>query len=68
LSFAVKILDCVECKKVFTFTVEEQEYRCSRGYPNEPVRCSPCRRARNSHPTQDEYSARTKIHSDGFFR
>ena len=65
---AEKILHCYDCKKNFTYTVEEQEFHFSRGFPNEPVRCRPCRQARKTHSTQDENSVGTKFHSDSYFR
>jgi hypothetical protein len=68
MSFSEKILNCVDCKKVFTFTIEEQEFRSSRGFPNEPVRCAPCRQARKSHSPQNEDSTRTTTHSTKYFR
>jgi CxxC-x17-CxxC domain-containing protein len=46
MSFAQKLLHCNNCKKSFTFTVENQELRSSQGYPNDPVNCPSCRRAR----------------------
>jgi hypothetical protein len=68
MSFAEKLLDCVECKKIFTFTVKEQEFRCSQGYPNEPVRCRPCRQARKTSSTQNENGVKIKFQSDSYFR
>jgi hypothetical protein len=68
MSFAEKLLQCIDCKNIFTFTVEEQEFRSSRGYPNEPGRCHPCRQARKPYSTQNENSAGTKFHSDSYFR
>jgi hypothetical protein len=68
MSFAEKLLSCIDCKKNFTFSIEEQELRASRGFPNEPGRCPPCRKARKTHSNQDEYSARTTTNSDKYFR
>jgi hypothetical protein len=68
MSFAEKLLNCVNCKKNFTFTVEEQEYRSSRGFPNDPGLCRPCRQARKTSSFQDEDSARTKVLSNSYFR
>ena len=43
-----KTLRCVECGSNFTFTVGEQEFFASKGFTNEPSRCSQCRGARRS--------------------
>jgi hypothetical protein len=48
MSFAEKLLHCYNCKKDFTFTVADQEYQSSQGYPNDPTRCPTCRRARKT--------------------
>ena len=41
-------LTCVDCGATFTFSAEDQEYHASRGFTNEPKRCSGCRAARKS--------------------
>ncbi len=46
MALSDKDLTCVECGAMFTFTVGEQEFFASRGYTNEPRRCSDCRGAR----------------------
>ncbi len=48
MALADKELTCVECGGPFIFTVGEQEFFSSRGYTNDPKRCSPCRGARKS--------------------
>ena len=48
MSFQDKSLQCSDCNTTFTFSVEEQEQFASRGYTNEPKRCSPCRDARKA--------------------
>ncbi len=48
MSFEDKTLTCSDCGKEFTFSVEEQELFQSRGYTNEPKRCTECRQARKS--------------------
>jgi len=48
MSFEDKQLQCSDCGADFTFSVEEQEFFQSRGYTNEPKRCSPCREARKT--------------------
>jgi hypothetical protein len=44
--FQNKSLRCSDCGDTFTFSAEEQELFASRGYTNEPKRCSLCRAAR----------------------
>jgi len=41
-----KSLTCIDCGAQFTFSAEDQEYHASRGFTNEPKRCSSCRQAR----------------------
>ena len=48
MSFQDKTLECSDCNKAFTFSVEEQEFFQSKGYTNEPKRCPECRQARKS--------------------
>ena len=48
MALADKELTCVECGAPFLFTVGEQEFFASRGYTNDPKRCSACRSARKS--------------------
>ncbi len=48
MSFEEKSLTCSDCGATFTFSAEEQELFQSRGYTNEPKRCSPCREARKA--------------------
>ncbi len=49
MAISDKTLTCVECGHDFTFTVGEQEFFTSRGFTNEPKRCTQCRGARKSH-------------------
>jgi CxxC-x17-CxxC domain-containing protein len=53
MSFAEKLLQCNNCKKNFTFTVESQQNRSSQGYPNDPVMCPACRRARKTYSSKE---------------
>ncbi len=48
MSFEDKQLQCSDCGTTFTFSVEEQEFFQSKGYTNEPKRCSPCRQTRKT--------------------
>ncbi len=68
MSFAVKLLNCIECKKNFTYSVEEQKFHSARGFPNDPWRCLPCRQARKPQSTQEANRADSKLPSASFFR
>jgi hypothetical protein len=68
MGFAEKLLYCIDCKKRFTFTVEEQEFHSNRGFPNDPSRCTPCRKARKNHIPSNEDNVRTVTRSDSYFR
>jgi hypothetical protein len=68
MSFAEKLLYCIDCKKSFTFTVEEQEFHSNRGFPNNPERCRPCRKARKSYSPLSESNVSTATRSDSYFR
>jgi len=46
VSYTDRTLTCVECGAEFTFSAEDQEYHASRGFTNEPKRCTSCREAR----------------------
>jgi CxxC-x17-CxxC domain-containing protein len=50
MSFEDKTLTCADCNQEFVFTAEEQEQFQTRGYVNDPKRCTECRatRKRNS--------------------
>ena len=48
MSLEDKTLNCSDCGNDFTFSAEEQELFQSRGYTNEPKRCTACRQARKS--------------------
>jgi CxxC-x17-CxxC domain-containing protein len=54
MGFAEKLLYCYNCKKSFTFTVGNQEFRSAQGYPNDPVNCPTCRRARKTFSSKYE--------------
>ena len=44
--FQDKNLVCRDCSTSFVFTVSEQEFYAEKGFQNDPVRCSDCRRAK----------------------
>ena len=48
MSFTDKTLQCLDCGESFTFTAEEQEFFDSKGFVNEPKRCTLCRSARKA--------------------
>ena len=43
MSFQDKSIQCSDCGTTFAFSAGEQEQFASRGYNNEPKRCSWCR-------------------------
>jgi hypothetical protein len=45
MSFEDKTITCTDCKSTFTFTAGEQEFYQTKGFTNEPKRCTSCRRA-----------------------
>jgi len=61
MSYTDKSLACVDCGKGFTFSASEQELFASRGYTNEPKRCTECREAkrqqRGSSGGRDSYGS-----------
>ncbi len=46
MAYQDKSIQCADCGSTFTFSADEQEQFASRGYTNEPKRCSNCRQAR----------------------
>ena len=64
MALADKDLTCVDCGAAFTFTVGEQEFFASRGYTNEPKRCTECRGARKNQPMYYMGMARSLFPSD----
>ncbi|RLC91171.1 MAG: zinc-binding protein [Chloroflexi bacterium] len=48
MGYVDKTLQCSDCGASFTFSADEQELFASRGYTNEPKRCSLCRASRRS--------------------
>ena len=48
MSYVDKELTCLDCGSTFTFSAEEQEQFATRGYTNEPKRCSLCRASRKA--------------------
>ncbi|NQT31780.1 MAG: zinc-ribbon domain containing protein [Deltaproteobacteria bacterium] len=61
MSFEDKQLKCADCGADFTFSAEEQEFFQSKGYTNEPKRCTACREARKSQRYgNDSYGSRSR--------
>ena len=61
MSFQDKSIQCSDCKTTFTFTAGEQEFYQTKGFTNEPKRCSSCRRAnktRRSDSLSNSYASR----------
>ena len=48
MSFEDKTIQCSDCAATFTFSADDQEFFRSKGYTNEPKRCTTCRQARRS--------------------
>jgi len=46
MSFTDRSLQCTDCGATFTFSSTEQEFFASKGFTNDPKRCSDCRSAR----------------------
>jgi CxxC-x17-CxxC domain-containing protein len=49
MSFADRTLICRDCGTKFVYTAGEQEFYSSKGFTNDPTRCSGCR---STHRTQ----------------
>ena len=63
MSFQDKSIQCSDCGVTFTHSVEDQEYFQSKGYTNEPKRCSSCRQARKSERYgNNSYSSQRQMH------
>jgi len=48
MTYQEKSLQCADCGATFTFTAEEQEFFASKGYTNDPKRCTSCRESRKA--------------------
>ena len=48
MSLQAKSLPCCDCGTNFTFSVEDQEFFLSKGFVNDPKRCTTCRAARKT--------------------
>jgi len=68
MSFAEKILPCIDCKKTFIYTVEEQQRHASHGYVNVPLRCPPCRKAKRLKQSGSDSDGWSSLQSGKYFR
>lgn len=48
MSFEDKSILCSDCGATFTFSVKDQEFFQTKGFTNEPKRCSACRQTRRA--------------------
>jgi len=48
MSFEDKSIQCSDCGITFTFSIREQEFFQTKGFTNEPRRCSPCRQIKKA--------------------
>ena len=48
MTYQDRTLQCADCGNDFVFSVEDQEYHASRGYENDPKRCTTCRESRRA--------------------
>ena len=64
MALSDKTLTCGECGDQFTFTAGEQEFFASKGFTNEPKRCTQCRGARKSQQQGfgDSYGSAREMH------
>ena len=46
MNYEDKTLTCQECGQPFTFSADDQSFHATKGFTNEPKRCSSCRQAR----------------------
>ena len=63
MNYVDKSLECSSCGSTFTFSAEEQEFFASKGYTNDPKRCSSCREARKAQrPSYGGYGSRREMY------
>ena len=48
MSFEDKSIQCSDCGVSFTFSVKEQEFFQTKGFTNDPRRCTPCRQMKKT--------------------
>ena len=64
MSFSDKSIQCSDCGVTFIHSAEDQEFFQSKGYTNEPKRCSSCRQARKTERNgNDNYGSQRQMHA-----
>lgn len=63
--FQDKELQCIECRKPFTWTVRDQIFFEDRGLQHEPKRCRPCRETRRGGRHGQREGRRAGRHGQG---
>jgi len=48
MGFQDRSLQCSDCGATFTFSAKDQEFYATKGFTNDPKRCSNCRAQRQS--------------------
>ncbi|MHB1483785.1 MAG: zinc-ribbon domain-containing protein [Saccharofermentanales bacterium] len=62
-----KTINCKDCGAEFIFTEGEQAFYKEKGFDNEPVRCTSCRRARkNANRPQNNYNSSYNSYSNRY--
>ena len=61
MNFQDKSIQCSDCGTTFTFSAEQQDFFASKGYTNDPKRCSWCHAARKMERYGDgDYNYRSR--------
>jgi len=64
MTFQDKSIQCSDCGVTFTHSAEDQEFFQSKGYTNEPKRCSPCRQSRKTERFgNNNYGSQRQMHA-----
>jgi len=48
MEYEDKTLTCQDCGQPFTFSADDQAFHATKGFTNEPKRCTSCRQMRRS--------------------
>ena len=48
MNYTDKTLTCQDCGQSFIFSADDQSFHATKGFTNEPKRCTSCRTARRS--------------------
>lgn len=58
-----KKLICKDCHQEFVWSVGEQKFFADKGFTNQPIRCSDCRKKKKgSSPTDDSHRSDDKVY------